>query len=210
MKNIYPIFDHTFSQKMPKTEEQYKEIRKERKEQIKDVALQLFADNGFHNTSIQKIAQKASISKGLIYNYFESKEELLQEIVEDFVKNSYQDFDPNNDGFLTDDEFYFFIEKSFETVKSNPVHWKLFMALSLQPAVTEFLMKSTNDYAVRVSKTIYDFFERKKCKNTTEEIMFFTSLLKGTIVQFISMPEIFPIDLLKNKIIDFYKTKFNT
>ena len=42
-----------------------------------DVALQHFANKGFHATTIYHIAEHAGISKGLMYNYFNSKEELL-------------------------------------------------------------------------------------------------------------------------------------
>ncbi|MDV7394640.1 helix-turn-helix domain-containing protein, partial [Arthrospira platensis SPKY1] len=44
-------------------------------------ALELFAEKGFASTSISQIAKEAGISKGLMYNYFESKEQLLHEII---------------------------------------------------------------------------------------------------------------------------------
>lgn len=193
---------------MPKTEAQYKKIRQERIKQIKQIALELFADNGYHNTSIQKIAQKAEISKGLLYNYFKSKEDLLNEIINDFLDNSYKYFDPNHDGILTDDEFYYFIEKSFDVVTENPVHWKLYFSLSLQPTVTEFIIKNSSEYASTVSRILFDFFKNKKCVDTVSEILFFTSLLKGAVIQYISKPQTFPIENIKNKIIEFYKNKF--
>ena len=61
----------------PRTEEQFEEIRESKKNLIQEVALELFATRGYHSTSISMIAKEADISKGLLYNYFESKEELL-------------------------------------------------------------------------------------------------------------------------------------
>ena len=61
----------------PRSAKQFDEIRKQKKELILESALELFAENGFHATSISQIAKKAGISKGLIYNYFESKNEIL-------------------------------------------------------------------------------------------------------------------------------------
>lgn len=40
-------------------------------------ALQLFALHGYHSTSISAIAREAGVAKGLVYNYFASKEEML-------------------------------------------------------------------------------------------------------------------------------------
>lgn len=49
----------------------------DKKKQILDTALQLFAQKGFRATSIQDIADQIGIAKGSIYIYFKSKEELF-------------------------------------------------------------------------------------------------------------------------------------
>ena len=65
----------------PRTPKQFMEIREEKKTLIMDVALEHFANEGYFTTTINHIARHAGISKGLMYNYFESKEELLTEII---------------------------------------------------------------------------------------------------------------------------------
>lgn len=42
-----------------------------------DVATRLFAERGFGETSMSQIARAASVSKGTMYHYFESKDDLL-------------------------------------------------------------------------------------------------------------------------------------
>ena len=51
--------------------------RLEREEQILAVASEIFADESFAASSIQAVADRAGISKPLIYNYFGSKEGLF-------------------------------------------------------------------------------------------------------------------------------------
>lgn len=46
-------------------------------EKILSTATQLFIHNGYEKTSVQNIAQTASISKGAIYHHFQSKDEIL-------------------------------------------------------------------------------------------------------------------------------------
>ncbi|MFO8235224.1 MAG: helix-turn-helix domain-containing protein [Bacteroidales bacterium] len=53
----------------PRTEEQIRLIREKKKAEIREVALELFAEQGYYGASISKIAKRAAISKGLIYNY---------------------------------------------------------------------------------------------------------------------------------------------
>ena len=46
-------------------------------EKILSTASQLFIHNGYEKTSVQNIAQTASISKGAIYHHFQSKDEIF-------------------------------------------------------------------------------------------------------------------------------------
>ncbi|MFC4402001.1 TetR/AcrR family transcriptional regulator [Gracilibacillus xinjiangensis] len=54
----------------------------ERKRKVADIALTLFIEKGFQETSIQEIIEKANISKGTFYNYFSSKNDCIAEILE--------------------------------------------------------------------------------------------------------------------------------
>jgi AcrR family transcriptional regulator len=58
-----------------------------RKQEIIDASVKLFAGKGFNNTTLDDIAASSEFGKGTIYNYFNSKEEIYSEIVEDVSKN---------------------------------------------------------------------------------------------------------------------------
>ena len=73
----------------PKTVIQNKIIKEEKKDLILRTALKVFAQEGYHASSVNKIANKANISKGLIYNYFESKEDLLRNIITNIMMRNY-------------------------------------------------------------------------------------------------------------------------
>ena len=53
------------------------ELVEERRGQIVKTAIKLFSRQGFYKTTIQDIAREAGFSQGFIYQYFNSKEELL-------------------------------------------------------------------------------------------------------------------------------------
>ncbi|MGM0622204.1 MAG: TetR/AcrR family transcriptional regulator, partial [Bacteroidota bacterium] len=110
---------------MPRSQKQYEEIRKQKKQLILDTALELFAENGFHATSMSQIAKKAGVSKGLAYNYFESKQDILDEIIKTGFDSIYSNFDLNHDGVLTREEFEHFIRSSFKAINKNRKFWKL-------------------------------------------------------------------------------------
>lgn len=49
-------------------------------ERLIEVALRLFADRGFEGTSVQDVVSAAGVTKGAMYYYFDSKDDLLAEI----------------------------------------------------------------------------------------------------------------------------------
>jgi AcrR family transcriptional regulator len=57
-------------------------VVEDRREQIIDAAMHIFAQKGFARATNKDIAREAGITPGLIYHYFESKEALLKAIIE--------------------------------------------------------------------------------------------------------------------------------
>ena len=64
---------------MPKVSEQYKE---EKRALVLQSAMSCFAQKGYAATSIDDIVKTAKMSKGAIYNYFKSKEEIFLTILD--------------------------------------------------------------------------------------------------------------------------------
>ena len=52
----------------------------EKRRQILDAAVRVFAHQGFHATRVSDIADEAGVAYGLVYHYFNSKEEVLNEL----------------------------------------------------------------------------------------------------------------------------------
>lgn len=55
----------------------------ERRRQLLDVALEVFASNGYHGTSMNEVAEAAGVTKPVVYQHFASKEGLYRELVDD-------------------------------------------------------------------------------------------------------------------------------
>jgi AcrR family transcriptional regulator len=61
-----------------------------RRRQLLEVALQVFAERGFHETSMNDIAEAAGVTKPVLYQHFRSKRELFGELLSD-VGNELQE-----------------------------------------------------------------------------------------------------------------------
>ena len=161
----------------PRTPKQYEEIREEKIALIMDTALEHFSNEGYYRTTINHIARHAGISKGLMYNYFESKEALLKAIIHKSVNEVYKYLDINRDGYLSGEEFEFFIRKINVLLKEKRYFWRLLMQLLMQNEAREQFLKAfpesdslihpghepgDNYYPLQMMKMITDYFLSKK------------------------------------------------
>ena len=183
----------------PRTPKQYEEIREEKIALIMDTALEHFANEGYYRTTIDHIARHAGISKGLMYNYFESKEALLKAIIGKSVTEVFSYFDIDRDGYLSEEEFEFFVRKIAVMLKEKRSFWRLLFQLLMQNEVRDQFMKSfagsgslvnsgtvdsLSQPASQILKMISDYFIRRK-NNVNEgydplvELNMFIITLKG-------------------------------
>lgn len=59
----------------------------QKKKEIAEIAISVFAQNSLESATMQKIADAAGIAKGSIYKYFQSKEELVDFVLVPFMQD---------------------------------------------------------------------------------------------------------------------------
>jgi AcrR family transcriptional regulator len=52
---------------------------------LRELALRLFAEQGYEKTSLREIAERLGVTKAALYYYFKSKEDIVRSLVEDYV-----------------------------------------------------------------------------------------------------------------------------
>lgn len=60
----------------------------EAKERILHASIKLFSEKGFDKSSVSEIAEAANVTKALIYYYFKSKEDILDDLVHSLLENT--------------------------------------------------------------------------------------------------------------------------
>ncbi len=189
---------------MPRTELQNQEIREKTRNSILNSALKLFANKGFHGTSISDIASDAGISKGLAYNYFESKRKIVEALFQ-------QAFDAT--GFLESglakiknpyEKIKYLIEASFDMTKNNEEYWRLYLSLALQPEMLETAQAMSAEFANKFINNIEKLFKSVGIKNAHLEARMFAALCDGLGLQYMIDKENFPFEKIKKHFISKY------
>lgn len=186
----------------PRSPEQFAEIREERRHQILDAALHVFAEDSYHGSSMAAVAKKAKISKGLIYNYFKSKEEILVSLVVDVFDEVMEHLHLDPDVVLDKAGFITVIEKSVDEVVKNPQRWKLYMSLSFQPDVTPILMQQMMPKIQPFMVQLTNYFISKGHEDPMTVMRYYSAVLDGVQMHILMDPENFPVEKVKQMMID--------
>ncbi len=209
---IYDIYTLTLTERSvknikmsPRSKKQIEELKEVKRKLIMNSALELFADYGYHGTSINMIAKKAGIAKGLIYTYFENKESLIKELVLGGIEEFSDIFDPNNDGVLTEEEFEFFVNESFKLLESNMKFWRLYFVLVMKKEIIEMFGDKFKEFTLPFINVLTDYYKRKNHANAEAEALLLGSVMDGVSLNFLMDPKIFPLHKVKELIINKFK-----
>lgn len=189
---------------MPRSKKQLEELRRQRIIQIANAALEVFTYKGYHSATIANIAKKAGVAKGLVYHYFNSKEELLYQIIFSGMNNLIERFDENRDGVLTQAEMELFINDIFQKIVDNRNYWKLYFSVMLQPNVlNDNLMRQLEEVFKPFMLILIDYFKRQGNPNPEMEYQMLHALSDGIVINYLTNDN-FPLEALKNELIKRY------
>ena len=179
----------------PRTVVQNKIIREEKKDLILRTALKVFAQEGYHASSVNKIADKANISKGLIYNYFESKEDVLKTIIFDIADSILEKY-PEGNFSLTNLDIEYFIDKSIDFVLDDTTRAKLLFSISSQPGVMDIIFHKMMEKALPFMNLLTDYFKNNKAEEPQVMMYYFLSVLDGVQMHMITNSA-FPVEKIR-------------
>lgn len=170
---------------------------------IMETCFRLFAHQGYHATSVSQIAREAGISKGLIYNYYPSKEALLHGLFEYFGEEEQQMM-----GQIVDEDPRKFLENLFEVVfeqiRTRQEFWKLTMSMALQADMYPFI----HDMAITKMKKYFDLLgnllEQTGLENPYEEARLLSATMDGIMIHYMTVGEDYPMDQVKLSLIEKY------
>ncbi len=186
-----------------KAKKRFKEMRQRSEEKILNAALELFATNGYKNTAISEIAKKAEISKGLMYNYFDSKKALLRAIVTKAITEGHNLVQHAMDDYASPIlELEHLVLDTFEHVKKNFQFWKLLTSLTHQ----QDIMTSVQDLIEKekswsIQKGI-ELFTKLKAPNPMQSAFLLGAAMDGIMLHYIHMGDDYPIDAMAKNLIE--------
>jgi AcrR family transcriptional regulator len=191
----------------PRTKKQFAEMRSKSREKILEAALELFAQESFHGATVSKLARKAGVSKGLIYNYFDSKEDLLLRLFDHLLAVSEADMMPDA-ALPAAERFRMITEASFALIESQDKHWRFATTIIVQPDVQAII----HDYSVQVVENkigyFLDLFAELGHADPKTAAYAYGALMDGIGFGYLSLGADYPLARMKAYVLaQFIKTK---
>ncbi|MDN4526457.1 TetR/AcrR family transcriptional regulator [Fictibacillus fluitans] len=189
---------------MPRTQQENERIRMITKEKIRLAAMELFIKKGYHATSIDDVAKQAEVSKGLLYNYFKGKEDLLATMVKTRVGELIQVMEEAAAIDKPVDQLRHIIEGALDNVHQHPDVYRFYLHLQTQPESDQVLSNYSRiliGESARQFELQCEMFEKMGVEKPRKRSLYFSSTLQGIMLMISTYPENFPIEELKAEMV---------
>jgi TetR/AcrR family transcriptional regulator len=115
-----------------------RERRKEaRPGELLDAALDLFVEKGFAATRVEEVAARAGVSKGTLFLYFQSKEELFKAVIRENISGRFQEWN---------EEFEVFSGSSAEMLAYCLNTWWQRVGATKASGITKLMMSEAKNF----------------------------------------------------------------
>jgi len=165
----------------PRSKEQIAVIRSESTNKILMASVELFTTNGFAGTSVNAIAKRAGVSKGLIYNYFESKDDIVKELVNMALKMA-DDIMENaavKNSETPKQELKTLIDVFFETIEQQTEMMRWILPLAFQVSKFSFVNEMVTAKIDSTIGVMHDIFDRLGYENPEMEAWLLGAIMDG-------------------------------
>lgn len=166
--------------------------------------MELFIKQGYYATSISDIAKQAGISKGLLYNYYKGKEELLSEMVEARIKEVVEVMEEAFTLNTPREQLEHIINGAIDNIHQKPEVHRFYLHLQTQPESDEDLIKYSH-LIIEENARQFEFqckiFESMGETDPRKRSLYFSSVLQGIMLMISTYQQGFPIEEMKNQII---------
>jgi AcrR family transcriptional regulator len=179
---------------MPRTPAQFDRMREESRRRIVDAALALFARHGYAATTVRMIAEEAGAAQGLLYNYFDGKQALLQAIFEQGMRDVEEDLAAASGAGTPQEALERLIRAAFETLREKTDFWRLSYQVRMQPEVLSGLGEQVHAWSGAILARIASMLAVAGSPGVDGRARVVFAAIDGAAQHYVLDPERYPLD----------------
>ncbi len=188
----------------PRTAKQNKQLREQKEAQIIEAALIIFSEQGYGSTSMQSVSKAAGVSKGNLYNYFDSKEALLKRIILNGLEKIMLLY-TKTVKIENETQFEKLLRGNFEMLRKKQAFWKLFYNLVTQPKVQQLFNKIFSSFFESYMSLYVTYYQNKGEKDPEAVALLLGAGIDGISLAYSMMGEVYPLDHVVDQLVKKFK-----
>jgi len=175
------------------------------KQKLFDAAIKLFESQGYFATTVEQITVEAGVSKGLVYNYFKSKEELLAVLIAETTEKMESVAETLAPSTSIEKSLSLFINNYFKYLEGEKRFLKLQLMLMIMPELKEIVTAPLRQRAELLLKILNDWFKQASISEPKNKARVFLALLDGVALHYLSIYEKYPLNSMKRQVLQVAK-----
>ena len=173
------------------------DVSEERKNQILDAAMNVFARLGFHKARLDDIVAESGLSKGALYWYYKSKDAIIIALLERIFAGSMKDVQAlvNAEGSVSERLMLLIQHVTAEIKRMTnilPVAYEFYAVAMRQKVVRQYLKDYYLQYRAPLAALIRQGIERGEFRQVDPEetAITITALIEGTTLLWMVDPQV--------------------
>ncbi len=185
----------------PRSKEDFAKIRSESRKAIVDAAMTLFARKGVSDTTMADIAKKAGISKGLIYNYFPGKLDILDFLVTEVVHYRLPMLLKIPESAEAQRHIESLIRAWIHLIKTEPELMRLFNEIHLNGHLAKLLLRRHAKLYEEMVESFFGIFRKLKSPDPLSDAFLLGALFDGISLNYTAAPSVYPIEKMEKRLL---------
>lgn len=172
------------------------------KQKIINAAIKLFEKQGYFATTVEQVTKEAGVSKGLVYNYFPSKESLLVALIEagtDKIETVANKLDLSGS---IEDSIQVFINHFVAFLQKEKRFLKLQLSMLTAPELKTVVTKPQRARALILLDHTTQWFTNHGIEEPQSKARMFLALLDGIALHYLMIFTPYPIQEMQQSLTD--------
>lgn len=163
------------------------------KQKLFDAAMKLFESHGYFSTTVAQITAEAGVSKGLVYNYFDSKKDLLVALLEDATDKMTAAARPLASGASLRDSLALFLGNFLNLLQAERQFLKLQLTLMMTPELKLLVAEPRQRRAAQLLAILGGWLRAAQVAEPKPKARLLVALLDGVALHYLCIYERYPL-----------------
>ena len=184
--------------------------KEQKKKDIALASIEIFSEKGFEKTRMEDVAKAAGVGKGTIYEYFQTKDELMEFAVASLFEGMAGDLMPNAEAPVSATELLIsMLEKSVEAIKQIGFAYRFFLEymirISRKDAMETFIGEMLTEYRCFLAGLLRQGMETGEFRKDIDPFETAASIaawVDGAVFHWYTLPNTVSLEVMGKRFID--------